>query len=140
MYLTYDEYVQLGGTLDEPAFADLEFEARSVVDWWTFNRLQNETEFPEAVKRCIYKLINLISAKQTAQLLDNSDDENGIRSKAGILSTSNDGVSVAYNIASANDIIDNSQAEIENTIRRYLNGVKNSLGRKVLYRGIYPDE
>lgn len=140
MYLTYDEYVQLGGTLDEPAFADLEFEARSVVDWWTFNRLQNETEFPEAVKRCIYKLINLISAKQTAQLLDNSDDENGIRSKAGILSTSNDGVSVAYNIATANDIIDNSQAEIENTIRRYLNGVKNSLGRKVLYRGIYPDE
>lgn len=140
MYLTYDEYVQLGGTLDEPAFADLEFEARSVVDWWTFNRLQNETEFPEAVKRCIYKLINLISAKQTAQLLDNSDDENGIRSKAGILSTSNDGVSVAYNIASANDIIDNSQTEIENTIRRYLNGVKNSLGKKVLYRGIYPDE
>ena len=45
MYLTFDEYQEYGGTLDEAAFYQLEFEARAVIDWWTFNRLQNEEEY-----------------------------------------------------------------------------------------------
>ena len=44
-YLTYDEYQQYGGTLDETAYQDVAFEAQSVINWWTFNRLQSETEY-----------------------------------------------------------------------------------------------
>lgn len=29
---------------------------------------------------------------------------------------------------------------MEDTVQKYLQGVTNSLGRKVLYRGIYPNE
>ena len=36
MYLTYNEYREYGGTLDETAFADINFEAESYVDWYTF--------------------------------------------------------------------------------------------------------
>ena len=64
MYLTFDEYLTFGGTLEEAAFDNLEFEARTVIDWWTYNRLQNDTEYPEAVKRCMYKLITMIIQKQ----------------------------------------------------------------------------
>ena len=44
MYLTYDEYNTLGGqALEETAFNQLEFEARTQIDWWTFGRLKNQS-------------------------------------------------------------------------------------------------
>lgn len=138
MYLTYEEYLRYGGTLDETAFQQLEFEARAVVDWWTFNRLQNEETYPEAVKRCIYKLIQLIANKQQAMVVDGQSSDETV--KPGIVSESNDGVSTSYNTLSAKEAIDTMQAEVAATIQLYLNGVKNSLGHKVLYRGVYPDE
>lgn len=141
MYLTYDDYIQMGGTLDETAFIDLEFEAQAIVDWWTLNRLENETEYPEKVKMCIYKLIKLIHDKQLAQAVNTSNTtDGGVAVNAGILRQSNDGVTTDYNVLSVYDVIDNSKDEIEHTVRMYLNGVRNSLGRKLLYRGIYPDE
>ena len=41
MYLAYEDYQNMGGTLDETAFNDFEFEAETIVDWYTFNRLHN---------------------------------------------------------------------------------------------------
>ena len=59
MYLTYSEYQDFGGTLDETSFNDLEYDAESTVNWYTFNRLQKpewaailETE---ELKRCVYQ-------------------------------------------------------------------------------------
>lgn len=138
MYLTYADYVLYGGTLDETTFQQLEFEARAVIDWWTFNRLQNEETYPEAVKRCDYHLIQLIEAKQQAMATDGQASNNAV--KAGIISESNDGVSASYNTLSAKEAVDTMKTEIASTIQMYLNGVKNSLGHKVLYRGIYPNE
>ena len=138
MYLEYTEYQEMGGTLDETTFQQLEFEARSVIDWWTFNRLQKETEYPEAVKRCIFKLIGLIQDKQKAMIVD-ANSEDGSK-QAGIASESNDGVSTSYNTLSAKEAVETLQKEFEDTIRMYLNGIKNSLGHKLLYRGIYPNE
>lgn len=138
MYLEYADYQEMGGTLDETTFQQLEFEARAVIDWWTFNRLQNESEYPEAVKRCVFKLIGLINDKQKAMVIDAQDENGSI--KAGIASESNDGVSTSYNTLSAKEAVDSLQKEFEATIRMYLSSVKNSLGHKVLYRGIYPNE
>ena len=139
MYLTYDEYLDMGGeTLEETAFENLEFEARAIIDWWTFNRLQNETSYPEAVKRCIIKLISLIKAKQDALVVNPQAADGTIQ--AGLEHQSNDGVSTTYNVMSARSAYDVSNKEIESVIKMYLSGIRNSLGRKVLYRGIYPDE
>ena len=140
MYLTYDEYLAFGGTVEETAFDNLEFEARTVIDWWTYNRLQNDEEYPEAVKRCMFKLINLIIAKQQAQLLKNNGAVNADFTESGIIQQSNDGVSTTYNIMSASEIIAQSGEDVKSTIRMYLQNVRNSLGRKVLYRGLYPGE
>lgn len=140
MYLTYTEYTDMGGTLDETTFNDLDFEAESLVDWYTFNRLHNETEFPNALKRCVYKLLQYITAQQqvTGISSDSEASESGV--KSGIASQSNDGVSVSYNILSAKDVIESGKAQMEQIIRQYLSAVTNSLGQKVLYRGVYPNE
>ena len=139
MYLTYDEYVNFGGSaLDETVFQQLEFEVRTIIDWWTFNRLQNEEDYPEAVKRCMFALIKLLQQKQQAMIVDASATNGS--TQAGITGESNDGVSTTYNVMSAKEAVDAMKGEIESTIRMYLSSVKNSLGRKVLYRGLYPNE
>lgn len=140
MYLTYDEYINMGGTeMEETTFQQLEFEARTIIDWWTFNRLHHESEYPEAVKRCVLKLISLLQIKQSATVVDGQPQSDGV-SKAGIASESNDGVSASYNTLSAKEAIDAVDKALESTVRMYLADVRNSLGRKVLYRGLYPDE
>lgn len=142
MYLTFEEYLEMGGTLDETIFSDIAYEADSYVDWYTFNRLWNEEEIPERVKKCIYHIIGLIQKEMDLNLDDTSAADSGTE-KTGtgqIASQSNDGVSISYNIISAKDAIEMARKDVDNTIKRYLQGVTNSLGRKLLYRGIYPDE
>ncbi len=140
MYLTYDEYAQLGGEeLEETAFEQLEFEARSQIDWWTFGRLKNEESYPEAVKRCMFKLIELLDKQQKVLMVDAVDEDGNV--KAGLMaSQSNDGVSSTYNVITGNMAVRVIQSQLNNTIRMYLQDVKDSLGRKVLYRGLYPGE
>ena len=138
MYLTYVEYQEMGGTLDETAFNQLEFEARAKIDWWTFNRLQNEVEYTEAVKRCMFALIRLIKDKQDS-MVTNAQAGDGTK-QAGITHQSNDGVSTSYNVISARSAVEMIKQDIQATIKMYLQGVRNSLGQKVLYRGIYPNE
>lgn len=140
MYLTYDEYAQMGGEeLEETAFEQLEFEARSQIDWWTFGRLKNEESYPEAVKRCMFKLIELLDKQQKVLMVDAVDEDGNV--KAGLMaSQSNDGVSSTYNVITGNMAVRVIQSQLNNTIRMYLQDVRDSLGRKVLYRGLYPGE
>lgn len=56
-YLTYEEYIGLGGTLDMMPFNLLELEARINIDRETQNRLKNVENIPAEVKLCIYNLI-----------------------------------------------------------------------------------
>lgn len=139
MYLTYLEYKAYGGTLDETTFNDVAFEAASMIDWYTFNRLQNDTEYPEAVKRCMYSIIKYVIAQQQVSGIA-SDNANNSGVNAGIVSHSNDGVSESFNILSAKDVIDAGKSQIKQLVNQYLSSVVNSLGQKVLYRGVYPNE
>ena len=140
MYLTYAEYQSMGGTLDETTFNDIEFEASTYVDWVTFNRLQNEETIDDRVKKCMYHLIKLIYDKMVAMSLPSTSGVDASGVQASVASQSNDGVSVSFNTLSAKDVVSNTDAELRNTINRYLQGVTNSLGRKLLYRGLYPNE
>ena len=138
MYLTYAEYQNMGGTLDEATFDDLEFEAEALVNWYTFNRLKNDTTFPEELKRLMKYLINLAYSK--SGMLDASGSGDSNTAGKTIASQSNDGVSISYNILSAKDLVESVKAESETAIKQYLQGVMNEAGRKLLYRGLYPDE
>lgn len=149
MYLTYEEYTNMGGTLEETAFENYEFEARSLIDWYTFHRLDNEETYPEAVKRCMYALIQLAELKASALKLgmqpQESSSSTSVEGLPYVASQSNDGVSISYNVLSASEmfkLLNSKEAGnvVEDTIKRYLNGVKNSLGRLLLFRGFYPNE
>lgn len=123
-YLTYDEYLQLGGSLKETPFNILEVEARKEIDKYTFGRLQNlETQINE-VKVCEYRLINSLNAYAT------SENQN-----KGILSEHTDGYSVSYSGASENVSMAKID-EIKGIIRTYLAECKLDDGTPYLYAGV----
>mgnify|MGYP002522180434 CR=1 FL=1 len=138
MYLTYAEYQTMGGTLDEATFDDLEFQAEALVNWYTFNRLKNNTTFPDELKRLMKYLINL--AYSQAEMLNASGSGDSADAGKTVASQSNDGVSISYSILSAKDLMESVKVESESAIQMYLQGVMNEAGRKLLYRGVYPDE
>ena len=152
MYLSYEDYQNMGGTLDETTFSNYEYEAECIINWYTFNRLLNETEIPQAVVRCTNALIKIAQLKYEAMMLGSQEittvDETTTKTvvtSAAIASQSNDGVSISYNTINASDVYNSLKpfelgGEISNTIQLYLYGVKNSLGKRLLYRGVYPDE
>lgn len=141
MYLTYLDYVVMGGKLEEPDFTGFEYEAENLIDWYTFNRLRSggkyQEEYPEAVKRCVFQLISI--AEQKRQALSLGMDQNG-NTTAAVASQSNDGVSISFNTMSASQVFDTLKNETSRIIYVMLNGVTNELGRKLLYKGIYPDD
>lgn len=136
MYLSYDEYTKMGGTLDTAAFTLLSIEAESLIDYLTFNRLVNDTVIPDMVKQTVFALIELADKKRQALVLGKSDSSGS----GNITSQSNDGVSVTYSAMSASTLFTTCANEMQSTARQYLSGVKNQRGRLVLYRGLYPDE
>ncbi len=140
-YLTYNEYLDYGGALDETIFDDLGFRASSIVDRYTFNRFRNDTEFPEELKRLIYRLVSLINVSDS--LLGVSAEALG-NSSGSVASQSNDGVSISYNTMSANELYKltggTGGTAISDCIKNYLSGVRNQAGQLVLYKGLYDNE
>lgn len=148
MYLSYDEYTEYGGTLDETAFADLEYDAESTINWYTFNRLKRD-EWKDALKsselkRCVYQLIRYKQMEDELLAASTGSASYGVgwKKEPGITKESNDGVSTSYNTLSSGELLAKfSGAKTkEGVIEQYLNGVLNDLGHSLLYRGIYPGE
>lgn len=157
MYLTYADYQSMGGTLDETTFNDFEYEAETFVNWYTFNRLKTETEYPTELARCMYRLIMLAKLKADTMLLGKqttvvistegtTETRTETEVSTYIKGQSNDGVSVDYNAIDAGSLFNllasqKSGNMIESTVRLYLNGVRRKSDNKLLtYRGLYPDE
>lgn len=139
MYLSYNEYLAYGGKLDETTYNEFEFEAECIVDYYTFNRLKNDTVTIEPVKRLIFALIGIAEKKQaTLNLGVNSSNSNA--NAVYISRQANDGVDTTYNSMSAASLYQLSKQEMSRTIQRYLSHVVNQAGRKVLYKGLYPGE
>ena len=148
MYLTYDEYIDLGGQLDETSFTDLEYDAESTINWYTFNRLQKD-EWKDALtspqlKRCVYQLIKLKQLEDALLMSGAGGVIGGVgwTKDAGIVKESNDGVTTEYNLLSAGDLLAyaNGAKPKKDLIDRYLGSIVNDLGRRLLFRGIYPGE
>lgn len=113
MYLTREEYKEMGGTMDDAAFLRFEFKARKLIDQHTFGRLKGLTEQPEAVKRLVFELIAV-----------EHKNDNGI-----LQSVSNDGYSETY------AVVDNEQKSVC-LIAAYLAQEKTADGTPLLYRGV----
>ena len=140
MYLTYEEYQLMGGTLDEPTFNQYEFEARGFVDWYTFDRLKQETTLPTEVKECMYMLIQYITDKNNLLKLGSPVASGESEVSPQIVSYSNDGVSTTYAQLKMADAYKYYKAEMDDIINKCLRTAVNSLGRRLLYRGLYPGE
>lgn len=125
-YLTYDEYLDMGGTVDETAFTRLEHKARKKINKETFNRIEfgmvNEMFYDEeieSIKECMYQLVTMLRN-------DFSNAEDKVLS-----SVSNDGVSESYVVFSDIQELNNY---MEDTIIDYLSDVYLE-EIPVLYRG-----
>lgn len=122
VYLTYDEYTEMGGNLTDAEFRTLEFKSRKRIDYLTDSRVQNMVTVPEAVKLCVFVLIGLekaIGAETQAET-------------PVVTSFSTDGYSETYgNALSAND----ATKQMSNTVKEYLYGEVDDTGIPLLYRG-----
>ena len=143
-YLTFAEYTEMGGTItDETLFNSLSFDAQAYIDWYTFNRLWKEKwrteDIMERIKICMFLLIKLLAVKSNVVTPDVSGT-GGINVNAQLMSQANDGVSATYAVLSGNALYEKCKEEIDDCIKRYLNGVMNSAGQKILFRGLYSGE
>jgi len=126
-YLTYEEYKELGGTLDLTPFNLLEFEARKKIDIRTQNRLVGQ-EIPEEVKLCEYAMINSIN--------NYSSTTSEVANKGNVASESTDGYSVSYlTSAQISEVIKSKNAELEDIMRNYLLGVIVN-DEHIMYAGV----
>ena len=92
MYLTYEEFIEMGGSIDAIAFNRLEAKARAQLDHITFCRLCEERTVRQAVKYCMFDLINAVHADESVE---------SIAAGRAIASMSNDGVSINFSTGSA---------------------------------------
>lgn len=115
-YLTYDEYRELGGTLDQTPFNLLEFACRKQIDENTQNRLKDiETaNIPNEVKLCLFNLIDCVEKYNET-----------VNNASGNIESENiDGYSVKYVTASqVSEIIKSKNDEIIDIIQTQLFGV-----------------
>lgn len=125
-YLTFKEYRELGGTLAEVPFNELEYECRRIIDSRTQNRLKNADEIPEEVKMCEYKIIENLKGYYEAQL----------KAQKGIESENTDGYSVTYISSNQiNDLITAKKDNIQELVSTYLFGVIVN-NEHILYCGV----
>lgn len=119
-YLSYGEYRQLGGNLDEMPFNILELRARRKVDERTLGRLKNLSSQITEVKACIFRLIEVM-------------DNNEKKSSKNIASESTDGYSVNYGNPSTSK---ENAKQYDDIIRDYLLTCKLEDGTPYLYCGV----
>jgi hypothetical protein len=125
-YLTYEEYVAMGGTLAVAPFNLLEFEARKKIDLRTQRRLVDQETIPEEVKVCEFQMISKIN-----EYVEKSNNYN-----ANYASESIDGYSVTYLTAQEiGNVIKLHDQELEDIMLSQLFGVAVD-GVAILYPGV----
>lgn len=122
VYLTYEEYSNIGGTLDIAAFNRNLDRACGVIDNATYNRMCKMDSVPTQAKAACRDLI---------EYLYNNDSI----SEKGVLSHSESqgpiSESVSYVTKTPNDIY----GDIQNILFDYLGSVIDDYGTPLLYRG-----
>lgn len=123
-YLTYDEYIAIGGTSDASEFARNASEAAAHIDRYTFRRVTKMAVIPESVKNCMFALVDVLGGASTS------------RTGAAVASESNDGVSVSYVTSSPTESDKRLSALIADTVHLWLSGETDDNGTPLLWRGV----
>lgn len=123
-YLSYDEYVDLGGTLGAVEFGTLESEAEYYIDRYTHGRLKTEEHIPASVKPCAKKIIGLLETRKVK------------KGQSIISSESNDGVSVSYNTLDPERAEALLQNKIKSAVYLYLAYERSSEGVPLIFGGV----
>lgn len=121
-YLTYEEYVSLGGVLDTTAFNRNIDRACSMIDNATFNRIHAMAEVPQKVKACCRDLVEYIATNKTT----NEKSVASWSESAGAVSES-----VSYSTKTDDEI----KVETNDILLDYLYMLKDEYGTFLLYKG-----
>lgn len=123
-YLTYDEYINIGGTLDETAFERVIDRACGVIDCYTQNRLQANFKVSEKIQYCVRDLCECL------------DVSKAVKGKLASKSQSAGGVSEteSYVSKASNEV----NAETRDIVFDYLVMETDVNGTPLLYRGCEP--
>lgn len=116
-YLQYREYIALDNKFSEMPFNLLEFEARKIIDNFTYGRLKNLKEQKQEVKLCVFSLINEINNYNSA--------------KSNVSSESVGSYSVTYN----KPVSIEQNKKYKNIVESYLSDCKLDNGTPYLYKG-----
>lgn len=123
MYLTYDDYIRMGGNMEDAHFDRYEFRARRVVDRLTHNRLLHCSVIPEAVKMCMYELVSAI----------HEEESTGGMTGREVASMSNDGVNLSFSTGNGPA---GSAARHAQIVRTWLLNEVDDCGIPLMYAGV----
>ena len=121
IYLTYTEYKEIGGTLEETAFNRNIDRACGIIDNATHNRIECMTEVPQKAKALCRDLVEYLAKNDTTEIAVTSRSQS-----AGGVSESE-----SYATKTADDMY----GDIQNMIYDYLLNVTDDNGIPLLYRG-----
>lgn len=129
MYITYDEYLSMGGVIEDTTiFNRAVRRASAELDYRTMGRLRSVTDIDDDIKQCLTEMIDVCAA---GYIQYGAPD--GVRA---VSSESNDGVSISYATASINDwfatVYPGRVAEIMSV---YLADKCDEYGVPLLYKG-----
>ena len=120
-YLTYEEYVDIGGALDLTAFKRNIDRACGFVDLHTQSRLQSVSEVSQRVKACVRDLVEYLA--------------NNVPSGKAVTSKSQSAGGVSESESYATKTTDDINGEMLNIVYDYLATEKDDCGTPLMYRG-----
>ena len=121
IYLTYEEYLNIGGICDLTAFNRNIDRACGIIDNATHNRIEYMAEVPQMAKALCRDLVEYIARNDTTEISVTSRSQS-----AGGVSESE-----SYATKTADDVY----GDIQNMIYDYLLNVTDDKGVPLLYRG-----
>lgn len=121
IYLTYTEYKEIGGILEETAFNRNIDRACGVIDNATHNRIEYMAEVPQRTKALCRDLVEYLARNDTTEIAVTSRSQS-----AGGVSESE-----SYATKTADDVY----GDIQNMIYDYLLNVTDDNDTPLLYRG-----
>ena len=119
-YLTYEEYTEIGGTLDLTAFARNIDRACGFVDLHTKSRLQSVLEVSPRTKACVRDLVEYLA--------------NNVSGAKAVTSKSQSAGGVSQSESYATKTNDEINCEMLNIVYDYLATEKDNNGTPLMYR------
>lgn len=120
-YLTYEEYIDIGGTLEQTAFNRNIDRACGFIDLHTQSRLKGVLRVSQSVKACVRDLIEYLVAN--------------VSSGKTVTSKSQSAGGVSESESYATKTTDEINAEMLNIVYDYLATEKDDCGTPLMYRG-----